>query len=53
MAPRSPGVKILSAPGHKGVFHDMEYVTYSSLFQYTLVIVGITAVFIEWFSRKK
>lgn len=31
----------------------MEFVTYSSLFQYTLVLVGITAIFIEWFSRKK
>jgi len=31
----------------------MEFVTYSSLFQYTLVLVGIAAIFIEWFSRKK
>ena len=43
---------MFSAPA-KGGCHGMECVTSPSPFQYTLVLVGIAAIFIEWFSRKK
>ena len=52
LTPIPAGVKFFPPPD-KGVFRDMDFVTYSSLFQYSLVLVGITAIFLEWFSRKK
>ena len=42
-----------TSPERRGVCHGMQFVTYSALFQYTLVLAGIAALFIEWFARKK